>query len=128
MCSSDLDRGAAVADAAREAAIVRFRPVMMTLLSTALGGVPLILSEGAGAEAREALGYVVVGGLILSVLFTLFLTPIAYAMLARFSKPRAAEQQRLDRELAYARSLEEEFADRDAHDGTFSQPSRAPAE
>ncbi|MGY6644879.1 MAG: efflux RND transporter permease subunit [Salinarimonas sp.] len=122
------DQGAAVIDAARDAAIVRFRPVMMTLLSTALGGVPLILSEGAGAEARQALGYVVVGGLILSVLFTLFLTPIAYAMLARFSKPRAAEQQRLEKELAYARALEEEFADRNAHDEALVQSARAPAE
>ena len=122
------DRGADVVDAAREAAIVRFRPVMMTLLSTALGGVPLILSQGAGAEARQALGYVVVGGLILSVLFTLFLTPIAYAMLARFSKPRAAEQQRLEKELAYARALEEEFADRDAHGEALAQSPRVPAE
>jgi HAE1 family hydrophobic/amphiphilic exporter-1 len=122
------DRGADVVDAVREASVVRFRPVMMTLLSTALGGVPLILSSGAGAEARQALGYVVVGGLILSVLFTLFLTPIAYSLLARFSKPRAAEQQRLEKELAYARALEEEFADRNAHDEALVQPARAPAE
>ncbi|MGY6567516.1 MAG: efflux RND transporter permease subunit [Salinarimonas sp.] len=122
------DRGAAVIDAAREAAIVRFRPVMMTLLSTALGGVPLILSEGAGAEARQALGYVVVGGLLLSVLFTLFLTPVAYATLARFSKPRAAEQQRLEKELAYANALEQEFADRDDHETAIAQSGRVPAE
>ncbi len=101
------DRGASVMDAIREASLVRFRPVMMTLLSTALGGVPLILSGGPGAEARQALGYVVVGGLTLSVLFTLFLTPVAFSLLARFSKARAAEQQRLEGELAFASALEQ---------------------
>ncbi|MCG6122371.1 MAG: efflux RND transporter permease subunit [Microvirga sp.] len=105
------DRGASVMDAVREASVVRFRPVMMTLLSTALGGVPLILSTGAGAEARQALGFVVVGGLILSVIFTLFLTPVAFSLLARFSKPRAAETLRVERELEQAARIEREFAE-----------------
>jgi hydrophobic/amphiphilic exporter-1 (mainly G- bacteria), HAE1 family len=126
------DRGASVADAIREASIVRFRPVMMTLLSTALGGVPLILSGGPGAEARQALGYVVVGGLTLSVLFTLFLTPVAFSLVARFAKPRAAEQTRLEGELAYATALEQQ--DRNATANAMGgkvpgpQPSRAPNE
>jgi HAE1 family hydrophobic/amphiphilic exporter-1 len=75
---------------------------MMTMLSTVLGGVPLIYSFGAGAEARSALGWVIVGGLGLATLFTLYLTPVAYLMLAGFSKPRAAETERLSRELAEA--------------------------
>ncbi|TVR12018.1 MAG: efflux RND transporter permease subunit [Salinarimonadaceae bacterium] len=120
------DRGASVMDAVREASIVRFRPVMMTLLSTALGGVPLILSTGAGAEARQALGFVVVGGLILSVLFTLFLTPVTFSLLARFSKPRAAETQRVERELEQAARLEREFAEETATAQARSRP--APAE
>jgi HAE1 family hydrophobic/amphiphilic exporter-1 len=72
---------------------------MMTMVSTVLGGVPLILSAGAGAEAREALGWVIVGGLGLATLSTLYLTPVAYLLLAGFSKPRAEEERRLVREL-----------------------------
>ena len=71
-----------------------------------LGGLPLVLSDGAGAEARASLGWVVVGGLGLSVLFTLFLTPVAYLLLAGFGKPRAAEAQRLEQELAVAEGRE----------------------
>ncbi|MCC5989289.1 MAG: efflux RND transporter permease subunit [Pararhodobacter sp.] len=93
------DRGATVAEAAYEAAIIRLRPVMMTMSSTVLGGVPLVLSFGAGAEAREALGWVIVGGLGLAALFTLYLTPVAYVLLAWMGKARATEAARLTREL-----------------------------
>ena len=75
---------------------------MKTMVSTVLGGVPLILSSGAGAEAREALGWVIVGGLGLATLSTLYLTPVAYLLLARFSKPKVEEERRLARELAAA--------------------------
>jgi HAE1 family hydrophobic/amphiphilic exporter-1 len=75
---------------------------MMTMISTVLGGVPLILSFGAGAEAREALGWVIVGGLGLATVSTLFLTPVAYLLLAGFSSPKAEEQSRLIRELSDA--------------------------
>jgi len=74
----------------------------MTMTSTVLGGVPLVLSTGAGAEAREALGWVVVGGLGLATISTLFLTPVAYLLLAGFSTPKRAESDRLTRELAEA--------------------------
>jgi HAE1 family hydrophobic/amphiphilic exporter-1 len=96
------DEGASVRDAILRSSTVRLRPVMMTMLSTVLGGVPLITSTGAGAEAREALGWVIVGGLGLATLFTLYLTPVAYLIFARFSKPHAAETARLSRELAEA--------------------------
>ena len=69
------DHGAAVREAVEEACRIRLRPVMMTMASTILGGVPLLLSSGAGAEAREALGWVIVGGLGLATLLTLYLTP-----------------------------------------------------
>ncbi|WP_375257043.1 efflux RND transporter permease subunit [Citreimonas sp.] len=98
------DRGASVYDAILEASTVRLRPVMMTMVSTVLGGVPLILSAGAGAEAREALGWVIVGGLGLATLSTLYLTPVAYLLLAGLSKPRAEEERRLVRELDSALS------------------------
>ena len=93
------DGGASVRDAILDASTIRLRPVMMTMISTVLGGVPLILSFGAGAEAREALGWVIVGGLGLATLSTLYLTPVAYLLLAGLSKPKAEEETRLMREL-----------------------------
>jgi hydrophobic/amphiphilic exporter-1 (mainly G- bacteria), HAE1 family len=100
------DRGASVRDAIEEAARVRLRPVMMTMTSTVLGGVPLVLAFGAGAEAREALGWVIVGGLGLAALMTLYLTPVAYLLLARFTTPKATEAARLARELDAATGLD----------------------
>ncbi|MFN3953268.1 MAG: efflux RND transporter permease subunit [Pararhodobacter sp.] len=96
------DRGVELREAIFEAATIRLRPVMMTMASTVLGGVPLVLAFGAGAEAREALGWVIVGGLGLAALFTLYLTPVAYLLLARFSTPRTTETLRLQRELSAA--------------------------
>ena len=96
------DQGASVIDAVTESARVRVRPIVMTLLSTVLGGLPLILSSGAGAEARSAIGWVVFGGLSLAAAFTLFLTPVVYRLLAPLSKPRAHESERLERELEQA--------------------------
>lgn len=93
------DQGLAVNDAVVQAAAVRLRPIMMTLMSTILGGLPLILSTGAGAEARNSIGWVVFGGLGIAVVFTLFLTPVLYKLIAPFSKPRADESKRLATEL-----------------------------
>jgi HAE1 family hydrophobic/amphiphilic exporter-1 len=96
------DQGQSVRDAIRNASLIRLRPVVMTMIATILGGLPLILTGGAGSEARQALGWVVVGGLAVATVATLFLTPVAFSLLARFSKPRVAEEQRLARELAEA--------------------------
>lgn len=98
------DAGQSVRSAIHDASTIRLRPVMMTMTSTVLGGVPLILSTGAGAEAREALGWVIVGGLGLATLSTLYLTPVAYLLLAGLSKPRAEEERRLLAELENAMS------------------------
>ena len=65
-------------EAAEESALLRLRPVMMTMIATIVGGVPLVFSSGAGSEAREALGYVIVGGLGLATFSTLYITPVAY--------------------------------------------------
>jgi multidrug efflux pump subunit AcrB len=97
------DRGLEVREAIEEAALIRLRPIMMTLVSTILGGLPLILSSGAGAEARNSIGWVVFGGLGLATLFTLYLTPVLYLWLARFTKPRADESARLEDEMQQAR-------------------------
>jgi len=93
------DRGMSVADAIRESALVRLRPVMMTMISTVLGALPLILATGAGAEARLSIGWVVFGGLGLATIFTLFLIPVLYSVLAPLSPPRAHAGVRLAREL-----------------------------
>nr|WP_310322830.1 efflux RND transporter permease subunit [Aminobacter aminovorans] len=96
------DRGMGVRQAIEEAATIRLRPVMMTMICTVLGGLPLVLAQGAGAEARIALGWVIVGGLGLATLSTLFLTPVAYLLLGRFITPKVAEESRLKRELEEA--------------------------
>jgi len=98
------DQGRSVREAIMEGSLIRLRPVMMTMVSTVLGGVPLILSQGAGAEAREALGWVIVGGLGLSTLVTLYLLPVVYLLIAGFSTPKATEEARLRRELDQAQA------------------------
>ncbi len=96
------DRGRTVRQAIEEATRIRLRPVMMTMIATVLGGVPLIFSGGAGAEARHALGWIIVGGLGPATLATLYLTPVAYLLLAGLARPRAQEEHRLRAELAAA--------------------------
>ncbi len=96
------DRGLPVREAIEEASNIRLRPVMMTMLCTIVGGVPLVMASGAGAEARIALGWVIVGGLGLSTIATLYITPVAYLLLGRFVTPKAEEAARLDRELQAA--------------------------
>jgi len=93
------DQGQSVRDAIENASNIRLRPVIMTMIATVLGGVPLIIAGGAGSEARAALGWVMVGGLGFATVFTLFLTPIAYLLIAGLSKPKAEEEARLQREL-----------------------------
>ncbi|WP_418315549.1 efflux RND transporter permease subunit [Piscinibacter sakaiensis] len=96
------DAGKPVLQAAREAASTRLRAILMTMASTVLGAVPLLLSSGAGAEARNAIGWVIFGGLALSALFTLFLAPVIYTLLAPLARPRASEAAQLASELAAA--------------------------
>jgi HAE1 family hydrophobic/amphiphilic exporter-1 len=100
------DRGQSVREAIENSANIRLRPVMMTMIATVLGGVPLIVAGGAGAESRAALGWVIVGGLGFATIATLFLTPIAYLLLAGFSKPKHEEEARLQSELAAADGFE----------------------
>jgi HAE1 family hydrophobic/amphiphilic exporter-1 len=71
--------------AIRKAALLRFRPIMMTTMAALLGGVPLMLGQGTGSELRQPLGYTMVGGLIVSQALTLFTTPVIYLYLDRLS-------------------------------------------
>jgi HAE1 family hydrophobic/amphiphilic exporter-1 len=100
------DRGLELHEAIEEASNIRLRPVVMTMLCTIVGGLPLVLASGAGAEARIALGWVIVGGLGLSTISTLYLTPVAYLLLGRFVTPKVEEEKRLHRELEEAHARE----------------------
>jgi multidrug efflux pump len=70
--------GRSVREAVVEAAAIRLRPIMMTVLSTVLGAVPLVLAFGAGAESRISIGVVIIGGFLAASALTLFLTPVLY--------------------------------------------------
>jgi multidrug efflux pump len=72
------------ADAIYEACLLRFRPIMMTTMSSLLGAVPLIIGLGEGSEFRRPLGITIIGGLVLSQILTLYTTPVVYLYLDRF--------------------------------------------
>ncbi len=80
------DRGKNKVEAVIEAASLRLRPILMTTAAMVLGAVPLALATGAGAESRSPIGWVVVGGLLLGTLLTLFIIPVAYTLLTRDSR------------------------------------------
>lgn len=100
------EQGYSLEAAAREASMVRLRPIIMTMLSTILAGLPLIIGTGPGAESRAAIGWVVFGGLGLSGMITLLLTPALYLLIAGLANPRSARGQALARELAEAEQKE----------------------
>jgi len=70
-------------EAVLEASTLRLRPILMTALATVLGSLPLALSSGAGSEARRAIGWVIVGGVSIGTLLTLFIIPVAYSLIVR---------------------------------------------
>jgi HAE1 family hydrophobic/amphiphilic exporter-1 len=88
--------GLSAEHAIREAALLRFRPIMMTTFAAIFGTLPIALGTGAGAELRQPLGVAVVGGLMVSQLLTLFITPVVYIYLDRIDRKL---KRRLEPEL-----------------------------
>ncbi len=81
--------GKSPADAIYQACLLRFRPIMMTTMAALLGGLPLALGSGTGAELRQPLGITIVGGLLLSQVLTLYTTPVVYLAFDRLAKRMA---------------------------------------
>jgi multidrug efflux pump len=86
------ERGLARIAALREASLTRLRPVLMTSAATVFGHFPLVLVSGPGAEARNSIGIVLVTGMIVGTLFTLFVVPVFYTLIAADHRKRAAEE------------------------------------
>ena len=89
------NQGLSISEAIMESAQTRLRPVLMTSVSTAMGAVPLVLATGAGAESRFTIGVVIISGVVLATVLTLFVVPLSYALLARFTSP----SNRIDRKI-----------------------------
>jgi len=94
------DSGRDIGTAVREAARRRLRPILMTSIATVAGAVPLMLAGGAGAAARTAIGVVIVWGVSIATVITLFLIPLLYSRLARYTGSPLAVTRRLEGQLA----------------------------
>ncbi|WP_158044590.1 efflux RND transporter permease subunit [Skermanella pratensis] len=102
------DEGRAMDVAIREAAATRLRPILMTSIATVFGAVPLAMAEGAGAESRMAIGLVIVGGVSVGSLLSLFGTPLLYSLLARRLQPIGRIRRRIQElELQHAKPKED---------------------
>ena len=86
---AEREEGLSTVEAIHKASLLRFRPILMTTLAALLGGVPLAIGHGAGAELRQPLGITIVGGLLFSQMLTLFTTPVIYVALDRFTRRKA---------------------------------------
>ena len=106
------DHGTSPAQAIHEACLVRFRPIMMTTMAALMGTLPIALGLGAGGEARRPLGVAVVGGLAVSQLLTLYITPVFYIYMERFQGLTAKLSKQKKARAAGAGVPEVEFGHR----------------
>lgn len=93
------DQGMKLEQALREASVVRLRPILMTSLTAAVGAIPLIITSGAGSETRQTIGIVVLFGVMAATMFTLFIVPAAYSLLAPYTRNKSDIERRLEKEL-----------------------------
>ncbi len=109
------EQGFSVREAVHKSAVARLRPILMTTIATVFGAVPIALATGAGAESRSSIGWVIIGGVTFSTVLSLFVVPVLYMLLARFTKPSSFVADRL-------RTLESE------HGTAPGEAAPAPAE
>src|ERR1700678_2332277 len=105
------EHGTSAAEAIVEACLVRFRPIMMTTMAALVGTLPIAMGLGAGGEARRPMGLAVVGGLVVSQLLTLFITPVFFTYMERFRSSGKKRNVRQEARTERALPLEETVFD-----------------
>ncbi|MFZ1804727.1 MAG: efflux RND transporter permease subunit, partial [Nitrospira sp.] len=97
-------RGHSRLTAVREASLTRLRPVLMTSAATVFGHLPLVLATGPGAAARNSIGMVLVTGMTVGTIFTLFVVPVFYSLIAAEHQPLEPSEARKESPLMLARA------------------------